>query len=373
MRSKRKGSSQIDGIIGFLFFIMIVVISLYYLSYVSKSRQPYEDPLKSQLIDLSRSVEEQLTWTAYTTPLSIKSGYLLENYPLSIYYEISNETKNSTYIYDELGNILTTEVDIDESKVWWTSNLINGKNQYHLFYITDSSLNESSNSTINDFIIDGLKVSNTVISAEFDNFSITSLIFNEKEFVDGGIMLQTSKTPLIINNSVRSIAKYPENISVILFMNSSRLRVHSNTPKDFVLHMSNYLTQFYVDGSSHLFNGTNRYDGITGYADLYNDTGIAVIGKELNMTIDDTVATRDIYLFNETDFELYTHTGNFQNMLNESAIYPGPEIIIGLPEPITGIREDRISELEALYYEELEKRLEIDDLGVLIKVEDPAA
>lgn len=373
MKPKRKGSSQIDGIVGLLFFIMIVVISLYYLSYISKSRQPYEDPLKSQLVDLSRSVEEQLTWTAYTTPLSIDSEYFLENYPLSIEYIINNETKNSTYIYDELGNILTTEVDIYESRVWWTSNLIEGKNQHHMFYITDSILNESSNSTINDFIIDGLKVSNTVISAEFDNFSIKSLIFNGNEFIDGGIVLQTFDMPLIVNNSVRSIAKYPENISVILFMNSSIIRVHSNTPKDFVFHLSDYLTRFYVDGSSHLFNGTNGYDGLTDYADLYNNSGIAVIGKELNMTINDTIATRDIYLFNETDFELYTHAGNFQNMLNESAIYPGPEIIIGLPEPITGIREDKITELEALYYEELEKRLEIDDLGVLVKVEDPTA
>ena len=164
---------------------------------------------------------------------------------------------------------------------------------------------------------------------------------------------------------------YPKNTTVTLFMNSSHIRVHTNAPDNFILHLNNYLTRFYVDGSSHLFNGSNGYSGITNYADLYNNSGISVIGKSINITITDTGATRDIYIYNETDFEIFLHTGSYANMLNASAIYPCPSILIGLPEEITGIREDKISELEALYYDELAQKLQINNLGVLVRIENP--
>ena len=340
MKLKKKGSSQIDWIMGFLFFIMIVLIFISYTTYISRTQQPYETPLKSQLIDLSKSIEEQITWTVYRVPLTIESAYTLTNYPLFIEYEINLKTKNSTYIIDKTGNILSTEVDMDESKIYWTSNIHEGKNTFYLFYITDSGLNESANTTKNDFITDNTTIANTYISTEFDNFSISSLIFNSIEFIDGGILLNTTKKPLIINNTIKTTASYPKNTTARLFTNSTHIRIHTNAPDNFILHLNNYLTHFYVDGSTHLFNGSNEYSGITDYADLYNNTGISVIGKSMNITITDTGTTRDIYIFNETDFEIYLHTGSYANMLNASAIYPCPDILIGLPEEITGIRED---------------------------------
>ena len=371
MKPKKKGSSQIDWIVSFLFFIMIVIIFISYISYISKTEQPYEAPLKSQLIDISKSVEEELTWKAYRVPLTIESQYTLNNYPLSIEYEIDPKTKNSTYIFDESGNILSTEVDLDESKIYWTQNIQEGKNKYYLFYITDSDLNKSSNSTRNDFTVNAQTITNTHISFEMDNTSITSLIFNSIQFLNGGIVLNTSNTPLIINNTIKTTAKYPKNTTVTLFMNSSHIRIHTNSPDNFILHMDNYLTRFYVDGTSHIFNGSNNFSGITNYACLYNNTGISVIGTGMNLSIDDTGPTRDIYIFNETDFEIYLHTGSYANMLNESAIYPGPDILIGLPEELSGIREDKISELEALYYDELAQKLQINNLGVLVRLENP--
>lgn len=371
MKPEKKGSSQIDWIMGFLFFIMIVLIFISYTTYISRTQQPYETPLKSQLIDLSKSVEEQITWTAYRVPLTINSAYTLTNYPLSIEYEINHKTKNSTYILDKTGNILSTEVDMDESKIYWISNIHEGKNTFYLFYITDSELNESANTTKNDFITDNTSIANTHTSTEFDNFSISSLIFNSIEFTDGGILLNTTKKPLIINNTAKTTVTYPKNTTVTVFMNSSHIRVHTNAPDNFILHLNNYLTRFYVDGSTHLFNGSNEYSGITNYADLYNNSGISVIGANMNITITDTGTTRDIYIFNETDFEIYLHTGSYANMLNQSAIYPGPDILIGLPEELSGIREDKISELEDLYYDELSQKLQIDDLGVLVRIENP--
>ena len=207
MKLKNKGSSQIDWIMSFLFFIMIVLIFISYISYISKTEQPYEAPLKSQLIDISKSVEEQLTWKAYRVPLTIESQYTLNNYPHSIDYEIDPKTKNSTYIFDESGNILSTEVDLDESKIYWTQNIHEGKNKYYLFYITDSDLNKSSNSSGNDFTVNAQTITNTYISFELDNTSITSLIFNGTQFLNGGIILNTSNTPLIINNTIKTTAR----------------------------------------------------------------------------------------------------------------------------------------------------------------------
>jgi len=371
MKLKKKGSSQIDWIMGFLFFIMIVLIFISYATYISRTQQPYETPLKSQLIDISKSVEEQITWTAYRIPLTIDSAYTLTNYPLSIEYEINQKTKNSTYILDKTGNILSTEVDIDESKIYWTSNIHEGKNTFYLFYITDSELNESANTTKNDFITDNTTIANTHISTEFDNFSITLLIFNSIQFLNGGIILNTSNAPLIINNTIKTTATYPKNTTVRLFRNSTHIRIHTNAPDNFILHLNNYLTRFYVDGSSYIFNGSNNFSGIVDYADLYNNTGISVIGTDMNISINDTGATRDIHIFNETDFEIYLHTGSYANMLNQSATYPDPNILIGLPEELSGIREDKISELEDLYYDELAQKLQINDLGVLVRIENP--
>ena len=372
MKPRRNGITPIDWVVSFLFFIMIVFISLYYMSYISRSQQPYEAPLESQLVDLSASLEEQLAWTAYRVPLVVESGYFLHNYPLFIDYGINSLTKNSTYVFDESGNVLTTEVDVNGSKVFWVSDIFEGENRFYLFYITDSSLNESVNSTLCDFVAGDMTVANTYISVEFDNFSITSLMFNSREFVNGGVLLNTANEPLIINNPIRATASYTGNVSVVLFMNGSRIRVHSESPGDFVLHLDDYLTRFYAEGSSYAFNGTNGFEGVTDFVDLYNNTGISVIGRNLNVSVNDTGGTRDVYLFNETDFELYLHDGGFLNMLNESAVYPdGPGILIGLPQKVSGIREDRIAELEQLYYDELAERLQIDDLGVLVRIENP--
>ncbi len=371
MKPENKGSSQIDWIMGFLFFIMIVLIFISYTSYISRTQQPYETPLKSQLIDLSKSVEKQITWTTYRVPLTIESAYTLTNYPLSIEYKINHKAKNSTYILDKTGTILSTEVDMDESKIYWTSDIHEGKNTFYLFYITDSQLNESSNTTKNNFTTNNTTITNTHISTEFDNFSISSLIFNSIEFIDGGILLNTTKKPLIINHTIKTTARYPKNTTVRIFMNSSHIRIHTNAPDNFILHLNNYLTRFYVDGSTLIFNGSNEYSGITNYADLYNNTGISVIGKSMNITITDPGTTRDIHIFNETDFEIFLHTGSYANMLNQSAIYPCPGILIGLPEELSGIREDKISELENLYYDELSQKLQINDLGVLVRIENP--
>ena len=371
MKPKKKGSGQIDWIVGFMFFIMIVLIFTSYISYISKTEQPFEAPLKSQLIDLSKSVEEQITWTAYKVPLTIESTHTLTNYPLSIEYEINQKTKNSTYILDRTGNILSTEVDIDESKIYWTSDIHNGKNTFYLFYITDSELNKSSNTTKNDFITDNTTITNTHISIELDNFSISSLTFNSIDFCGGSIRLNTTKKPLIINNTIKTTAKYPKNTTVTMFMNSSHIRIHTTPADNFILHLNTYLTRFYTGSSSYLFNGSNHFSGTTDYADLYNNSGISVIGKAMNITINDTGTTRDIYIFNETDFEIFMHTGSYANILNASAIYPGPDILIGLPEELSGIREDKISELEDLYYDELAQKLQINNLGVLIRIENP--
>ncbi len=372
MKPRRNGATPIDWVVSFLFFIMIVFISLYYISYLSRSQQPYEAPLESQLVDLSASLEEQLTWTAYRIPLVVESEYFLHNYPLFIDYGINSLTKNSTYVFDESGNVLTTEVDVNGSKVFWVSDIFEGKNMFYLFYITDSGIDESVNSTLNDFVVENTKVTNTPISVELDNFSIVSLVFNGREFVSGGILLNTANEPLIINNTIKTLASYPGNVSVVLFMNGSRILVHSESPGDFVLHLDDYLTRFYAEGSSYVFNGTNGFEGVVDFVDLYNNTGISVIGRNLNVSVNDTGGTRDVYLFNETDFELYLHDGGFLNMLNESAVYPdGPGVLIGLPQKVSGIREDRIAELEQLYYDELAERLQIDDLGVLVRIENP--
>lgn len=370
MSTKRSGTSQIDWIMGFVFFIMIVSVSLYNLSYLSKPIQPYEAPLKSQLDDLKASIDKELTWTAYRIPLTVESTYVLENYPLSIEQRINLQTKNSTFILDKYGNILTTEVDTNNSKIFWTSDIDEGKNTFYLFYITNSSLNLSENITQNDFQIQGLKITNSQISAEFNSAGIVSLTFNTREYIKNDIVLGTANSPLIINNSIRSFAKYPKNITVTTYTNNSRIHINSSTPTDFILHLDNYLTQFYVEGTAYTFNGTNNFTGTTDFTDLYNDTGISVIGTNLDMTINDTGTIRNIHISSATNFELYLHNGSYSNMLNESSVYPGLKVLIGLPEKITGIKEEKISELEMLYYDKLTERLEIDNLGILIKIEN---
>ena len=369
MSVKAKGSTQIDWILGILFFITIIIISLYYIAYLSRTTQPYESPLKSQLTDISMTVEQELSWDVYRVPLTVTSAYLLENYPLSIDYEINTDTANTTYIFDDSGNIQNTEVDTNRSKITWLAHLDEGKNRYYLLYITNSGMPSAENAT-NDITVDGKIIANTFISAEFDNYSISSLIFNGNEFVDGGIILNTSTEPLMVNNSVRGLTTYTENISISLFTNSTRIRIHSEKPDDFVFHLDNYLTRYYADGSDYPFNGTNNFTGTADFVDLYDSTGISIIGKSMNIAINDSASSRDIYLYNETDFEIYLHEGDYTAAINESAAYPGPEITVGLPEKITGIREDRITELERLYYEELAEKLQIDDLGVLIVVEN---
>lgn len=372
MSAKSKGSTQIDWILGILFFITIIIISLYYIAYLSRTSQPYESPLKSQLTDISRTVEQELSWDVYRVPLIVTSPYPFENYPLSIDYEINTETANATYIFDDSGNIQNTEVDTNKSKITWLTHLHEGKNRFYLYYIINSSLRSSENGT-SDISIVGKTIANTYVSAEFDNSSITSLTFNGIGFVSGGIMLGASNEPLITNTSVRGVATYPENISISVFINSTRILIHSENPNNFTLHIDSYLTSFYADGSSYLFNGTNTFRGVTGFVDLYNNTGIAMIGTNLNISINDSGTARDIYLYNETDFELYLHDGDYSNAINESAAYPGPETLVGLPERISGIREDKITELEKLYYEELAERIQIDNLGVLIRVENTDA
>lgn len=369
MSVKSKGSTPIDWIIGILFFITIIIISLYYITYISRTTQPYESPLKSQLTDISRTVEQELSWDIYRVPLTITSAYLLDNYPLTIDYEINAETANATYIFDDAGNIQNIEVDINRSKITWLADIHEGKNKYYLVYITNSSLPSADNAT-SDITVNGKKITNTHISAEFDNYSIVSLMFNGNEFVAAGITTDTSSEPLITNNTIRSWAEYAENISISLFRNSTTIRIHSEKSDDFAFHLDDYLTRYYVDGSDNPFNAINNFSGIADFVDLYNNTGISIIGKNMNITINDSGSSRDIYLYNETDFEIYLHEGDYTGAINESASYPGPEITTGLPEKVTGVREDKITELEKLYYDELTEKIQIDDLGVLIVVEN---
>ncbi|VVB60991.1 Uncharacterised protein [uncultured archaeon] len=346
-RKSRTAMITADMIVAAVIFVSMVSVSFYYMSYMSRPKQPLGEALQVQGLSIAEKLANNVSWTVYKLPIiadSKNQSYAsFEQY----FQPDASIDANSLAILDSNSNEIPSS--FSENTLIWTANISASKNIFYLVYTENTALQARTYAT--DLSASGLWANNSLIKVLFSSSGISNINFGGTEMLGNGIYLGTSGSPQNNALAMRAKVNYTNGLSAKVYSNISKIMVKSNTAFNPVLNFSSALTNYY-NGSANAFSGTRQqFNSILNFTDIYSAlSGVAIIGNNLNISVLNT-GYREVRLYNVTEFEIYVHSGDYSNATVERDMYLNPpSVVIGIPAQIKGVSTDNLNALAALPY-----------------------
>ncbi len=343
----KKGFVALDEIIGLVIFLMIVSVSFYYLSYISKPQETFSSVLKQEAFDFAENIEGNITWTVYRMPVIVTSGNTSKATIEKKFYPSQNVDVNSIIVKNE--NKTEINSSFDDNTIIFTPNVVQGKNNYFVLYTKDTALDSRTYATdLNAF---GVWVNNSLMNVSFATTGISKIEFNGLSVLQGvGANLTTSSVPDLTSSAVRAKRAYDNGIDVKIYNNNSKIIVTSNHTFNPVIYITKTFTNQYNGSVNPISSAGLQFNSVVDFLDIYGVKGISVIGNNLNVSLYNNTYN-EVRLYNVTDFEIYLHDGDYTNALTEKDMYLNPhESTLLIPEEVTGISLDRLTNLNGANY-----------------------
>ena len=350
----KKGYFSIDMIMSLIIFLLIVSISFYYLSYMSRPPEPMTSVLKTAAFDFAERIEENISWSVYMMPIFIESGNDSKIVIEKKFYPESDVDLNSIIIEDE--NISEINSSFEDNTIIFTPTIKTGKNNYYLIYTKNTALAAREYTT--NLNATGIWINNSLMNVSFATTGISKIEFNGVSILKGiGANLTTSSVPGLDLSAVRAKRAYDNGIDVKIYNNNSKIIVTSNHTFDPIIYITKTFTSQYNGSDNSIASSGLQFNSIIDFLDVYGGgEGIAVIGNSLNVSLYNNTYN-EIRLYNVTEFEIYLHDGTYANALLEKDMYLNPpNIILLMPEEVSGISSGSLLELGSTDYETIKER-----------------
>ena len=356
----KKASTPVDWAIGAVLFVFLVAVTFYYASYLMGSKQPYETVLRNAGTDVAEKIESNVTWTIKRLPVAVFSGGSIDR-QVQVYFRLPDEAYESTlFVVDSAGNPVARIFEDDT--ILWSAELPDAKTIYNIYYSEDINLTEYAYDT--DVSVLNTTINNSAISTNFSATGQVSMIFDGMEFFDGsGMEIETLAAPLITNNTVYAEVNYSSGVSLKIYSRIQKVEVYSDHLINVTISLSTDFTEFYAGGSVYSFPA-GSYNGITDFVDVYNTSGLAVIGDSINFSVSGAGLYREIKLYNVSAFEIYAHNGNYTNAVAEkNAYFSSLSYVIGIPEDIKGVSAQLFSDMASVSQSALKESMGLSGIS----------
>lgn len=134
----RKAQVTADMAVGMMIFILIVSISFYYLSYLSKPKEPFAAALKAESYKISEELFGNVSWTVYKNPVWVDSA-VTGSASFELYFQPDSAVDiNSISIQD--ANSTEIPSSFLNNRVVWVANVSAGNNLFYLVYLKNTAL-----------------------------------------------------------------------------------------------------------------------------------------------------------------------------------------------------------------------------------------
>ncbi|MCK5474483.1 MAG: hypothetical protein KAI53_03690 [Candidatus Aenigmarchaeota archaeon] len=344
----KKGYFSIDMVVSLVIFLLIISISFYYLSYLSRPAEPITSTLKTASFDFAERIEENIRWSVYMMPIFIESDHDSKIVIEKKFYPESNIDLNSIIIEDE--NLSEINSSFEDNTIIFTPTIKTGKNNYYLVYTKNTALDAREYTT--DLNAAGTWINNSLMNISFATTGISQTEFNGVSILQGiGTDFTTSSVPNLDLSAVRAKRAYDNGINVKIYNNNSKIIVTSNHTFSPIIYVTKAFTNYYNGSTNSIASSGLQFNSIIDFIDVYGGgEGIAVIGNSLNVSFYNNTYN-EIRLYNVTEFEMYFHEGTYTNALLEKDMYLNPpDIILLMPEEVSGISLGSLLELGNVDY-----------------------
>lgn len=134
----KKAIVTADMAVAMVIFVLMLSIAFYYMSYLSKPKQPFEATLKAEGALIGEKLVGNTTWTVYKLPIWVESS-LSGNFSFDIPFHPEPEIDlNSIAIQDE--NLTEIPSSFVDNRIIWISNVTAGKSLFYLTYLKSTAL-----------------------------------------------------------------------------------------------------------------------------------------------------------------------------------------------------------------------------------------
>ncbi len=365
---------NLDDTISLIVFLSFFTVSIAYFSTL-------QSPNRVELEGLSSNVAEKLLTPRYLLWNVTKSGLFVNAtsaqnlYPIDIRVAFPSSAKsNSVRVkYGDNRDVGFVYANTTSSEFVMLANLSSGKNIFNMFY---SNTDASATSVPSDLASNGLQFSNSGLDGEFSSAGdIVSISYRNND------------NPWIRDRLFIGSTRY-EASSWTISQTALRLKydfTNGSTTKTFNVYAFNPMIRVNVSTGNYTWNmrfaatmnrtftsydmpmngsNSNVFSGATDFAGLYTSpglttTGIAIADNNMNVTIYDAAAYREINISNYTGstYEMYYHHGAYTNGKPYGDLKVSSIPIRLAEETVSGIKASKITSLNATSYSDLKSLL----------------
>lgn len=137
-RNRAKAIVSADMAVAMVIFVLMLSVAFYYMSYLSKPKQPFEATLKAEGAQISENLLNNITWTVYKLPVWVDST-VTGNASFELYFQPDPEIDiNSIAIQNS--DYVERPSSFFDNHVVWVANVSAGKNLFYLTYLKRTSL-----------------------------------------------------------------------------------------------------------------------------------------------------------------------------------------------------------------------------------------
>ncbi len=350
----KKGGSEIDWAVSLAIFLMYIAWFFIYISPLTKEPEDQGSSLKR----IADKLKANATWTVETVPLMIWSNISGRDEPvISDFPYRWNET---SFAFTNNNSFL-----LDEGKIFFMINLSEGRKITTIAHSSES-YNRPSNlqksiSATNDY------ASTANMKADFKNSKPDKIEFADAYLLLGANITVGNQEPEIENTSVlisTDIIKYKMqakgfNHSSYIFAQNPRIYTVIKTAPYSNMNISasftlGNLTSYYSDNMQGNFNFNNSCKDIkTNYLDAYTEiSGISFIfnNKEnVSLCMENHTIKLKVHFENEneTRYNIFLHTGDYNSTLKHKAPYT---VSFGVIQDEKGLSSKYINKLNTSNY-----------------------
>ncbi|MBU4245817.1 MAG: hypothetical protein ABIF85_06700 [Nanoarchaeota archaeon] len=137
-RNRKKAIVTADMAVALVIFVLMLSIAFYYLSYLSKPKQPFEATLKAEGALIGEKLVGNTTWTVYKLPVWVESTVTGNASFELFFYPDPYIDLNSIAMQDE--NSTEIPSSFLDNHIVWISNVTLGKSLFYLTYLKSSGL-----------------------------------------------------------------------------------------------------------------------------------------------------------------------------------------------------------------------------------------
>jgi len=138
LQRKPKAIVTADMAVAMVIFVLMLSVAFYYMSYLSKPKQPFEATLKAEGALIGEKLVGNTTWTVYKLPVWVDST-VTGNASFELFFHPEPEVDiNSIAIQDE--NSTEIPSSFFDNTIVWISNVTTGKSLFYLTYLKSTGL-----------------------------------------------------------------------------------------------------------------------------------------------------------------------------------------------------------------------------------------